>query len=47
MDILQEGNIKCVEVGCPHVLKDKLSVKKTSLAEQTDLPELRIKKENL
>lgn len=34
IDIFEEGNPKSAEVGCPHVPKEELSGKKTSLTEQ-------------
>jgi len=34
LEILQDGNLKGTGAGCPHVLKDELAGKKTSLAEQ-------------
>lgn len=35
LDMLPEGNLKAAVAGHPHVLKDELAGKKTSLAEQS------------
>ncbi|KAK4809932.1 hypothetical protein QYF61_001659 [Mycteria americana] len=47
LDILQEGNLKGAGADRPHVLKDELAGKKTSLAEQRDLAGTQEKEESL
>lgn len=37
IDIFEEGNPRSAEVGCPHVPKEELLGKKTSLSEQSVL----------
>jgi len=47
MDILQEENLKSIGAGHPHMLKDELAGKKTSLAERRALAETQERKESL